>query len=204
MMEENDAAIYVIADLTANKGYVGSTTDIVRRMKEHERRIRVGRGNNKQLQRAYDQGHDLVLVHIPVPKAEMLACEQILLDELGRHDLLYNVHTRAKYGNLGFSPTDEQREKLSRAGMGRVPTTETRQLLSEINKGRPKPRHVIEAMNAAVSVPVEVDGVVYDSIASAARAHDIHITTAKSRVESKTDRFRNWNYGDNSPRGVKK
>jgi group I intron endonuclease len=116
--------------------------------------------------------------------------------------------------------SEETRKKLSLANTGKTLSPEARQKLREINLGRDvsaetkgrmaasRRRHLDsltseerEAMRAAqaerlnkvkVRKPIVVDGVNYESIASAALAHGIDKSTARQRLAS--TRFTNWQY----------
>lgn len=83
-------------------------------------------------------------------------------------------------------------QKISEGRKGWQPTDDTRERMSLAKKGKPGQPNQLAAMKAAISKPVMVEGVRYSSITDAAKTLGIAVSTAKQRIESRTERFKNW------------
>ena len=75
----------------------------------------------------------------------------------------------------GNTHTDEAKEKMRSANLGKPKTQDHRKKLSEANRGS-KPSNVIK---------IEIDGVVFESITDASRKTGINMSTLRNRIKSK-------------------
>ena len=55
--KSNFPGVYIIVNLDNRKVYVGSTRNILRRLKEHEAKLRKGKHDVKRMQKDYDNGN---------------------------------------------------------------------------------------------------------------------------------------------------
>lgn len=129
--------LYVIADLTAAKAYVGSSVDLQRRLYNHNRHLELNQHTNWQLQKAHNKGYDLVCLPIPVVDGvSSLELEQVVLDEFFPQGVLYNIAASATAPTLGRTFGPETRLKVALASKGRVFSEETRRKMSESAIGK--------------------------------------------------------------------
>jgi group I intron endonuclease len=75
----------------------------------------------------------------------------------------------------GKAHTDEAKEKMRHAHLGKPKTQEHRKKLSEANKGS-KPTNMVK---------IEIDGIVFESLADASRKTGINMSTLRNRIKSK-------------------
>lgn len=66
----NYPGVYILVNLDKEKVYVGSTRDILRRLKEHEAKLRKHKHENAEMQQDYDSG-DMFIAY-PLTKVHLL------------------------------------------------------------------------------------------------------------------------------------
>lgn len=89
--------------------------------------------------------------------------------------------------------TDEARAKLSASLTGREFSEQHKAKLGEKAVKQWSDPTFVNKVVAAVSHPVEIQGVVYPSVRKAAEALGIPAQTVSSRLKSQTDQFKDWN-----------
>lgn len=143
-------AVYVIADHTAGKAYVGSSSQLPVRLREHAKQLEGGYHHNWKLQKAFRDGNQLSVNPILLREGEdPVRVEQALLDEFYSDGVLYNLSRDATAAFKGRKHTEESKEKNRLSHMGMRPTAETREILSQRAQQRGVPRSTIEAGVAA-------------------------------------------------------
>lgn len=115
--------IYLIKNLTNGRGYVGSSSNIAKRLSEHKRLLGLGQHYNIRLQRAWVKyGPDQFVFDIlePIPDlAQLLDAEDRHIKALGK--LAYNFREAAK-GRQFHSA--ESRAKISASKKGKPKSPE--------------------------------------------------------------------------------
>ena len=166
------SGIYAIVNMVdQSKFYVGSTTNLARREREHLSELRRGDHHNHHLQRAWNRLGASGFEFYPLlvcPQADLLQLEQLLL---GRSRTHYNLAlsatapmtgrrhsetTRAllSKAKMGHPVSDEARAKISSGNRGRQPGLATRLLMSAARKGVPKtPEHRARISSAKLGRP---------------------------------------------------
>ena len=236
-------AVYMLIHRTSGHFYIGSSSNLANRLRQHHRNLRIGEHKNERLLECYTTWDDFEVRFEPCRDAdEALDKEEDLIDKFRNQVLCCNIGTGTRavwengmpqsvkdkisafhkgrdYGDdframrsrlmTGIARTDTEKRKLSEALSGRTrppevvlkisegrkgwqPTDETRERMSLAKKGKPGQPNQLAAMKAAVSKPVMVEGVRYPSVSDAARAFGISSSTAKQRIDSKSDRFKDW------------
>ena len=75
------SGVYRITCLANNKNYIGSSDNIMRRLKTHERELEQGSHNNRRLQYDYDkygsEFFEFRVVFIDIPKDKLTAYEKV-------------------------------------------------------------------------------------------------------------------------------
>ena len=75
------SGVYRITCLANNKNYIGSSDNIMRRLKTHERELNEGSHNNRRLQHDYDKYgsgfFEFRVVFIDIPKDKLTAYEKV-------------------------------------------------------------------------------------------------------------------------------
>ena len=131
--------IYVIADLTEARTYVGSSVDMGRRLYTHHRKLETNTHPNYKLQRAHNRGHDLRCIPIPTDgETPVTELEQTLLDEFFPQQTLLNIAPDATAPTLGRTFGPETRLKVSQAGLGRRHTEEAKEKIRQGHLGKTK------------------------------------------------------------------
>lgn len=155
-MSENNCGIYKIINIINGKCYIGSSIDIKRRWKEHNRNLIKNNHINVHLQKSWNKhGKSSFLFEIIELVGDiknLVIREQYYLDEanLFNSNILYNICTIA-YSAYGVKHTEETKNKMSISHKGLVHNKDTiikmiqiknkhsqntKNKLSEINKGR--------------------------------------------------------------------
>lgn len=165
------SGIYKITNTYNNKVYIGSSVNVVRRLRAHRNYLIANKHQNIHMQRAFNEyGGDAFVFEVVeiVEPNRLLIVEQQYLDLLWDDGVMcYNMARNAeasakgikrssetkikisesKKGNknrLGKPNTPETRAKLSRSLKGRKTTEETRKKLSIAGKGRKATKETIE------------------------------------------------------------
>lgn len=128
--------VYVIANPEEQRAYVGSSVDLVVRLKRHEYLLRNDDHTNYGLQRAFNKGHQLSCTIIPLkPGESTIEVEQQILDEFKDQGVLYNVALDATAPMLGRKASPETIAKRVEALTGQKRSDEVRQRMSIASKG---------------------------------------------------------------------
>lgn len=131
------SGVYTIKNSVNGKQYIGSSTNMTRRWKNHVSKLRLGTHSNHHLQSAFDKYGSDAFLFVPLmicdPK-DVLIYEQFFLNILNPE---YNNRIKAE-SNLGLKLSNETRAKMSAAHKrgARTCTDETKRKISAANKGR--------------------------------------------------------------------
>lgn len=156
-MLSQSAGIYRISCTANGKEYIGSASNIRRRIRNHA--LWLGRGDhyNSKLQNAWDKhGSDVFTVEIVehvTDASKLLSVEQVWLDATGCVDHGYNLSRNATGGGfempesakqilrqkrLGTKMSEEAKVKMSESAHNRPPVSiETREKITKALSGRP-------------------------------------------------------------------
>ena len=118
--------------------YVGQAVNIQRRWTRHKNSLNDGTHNNQHLQNAWDKygsaEFEFEIIEI-CDKSELLEREDYWITELNSIQEGFNLKT-ASATWLGRQHTDEVKEKMSRAHMGKIKSPETCAKISASKKGK--------------------------------------------------------------------
>lgn len=132
-----NSGIYIIT--YNNKNYVGSSSNLKKRIREHFNCLKRNTHPNSRLQRAYNKyGADVFSYKIVAtcPSEYLIKLEQWFIDNTKN---TVNLNPFA-YSNKGRVPKKSTRKKISKALMGKIVSEETKQLLSKSKLGKPQPK----------------------------------------------------------------
>lgn len=140
------SAIYQIqSKCKPNRKYIGSAINIAKRWGDHLNRLRRNKHHSKKLQRHYNKYGEADLqfsIILGCDKEDLIKNEQYFLDAYRPY---FNICLIAgsvlglKKGaswNRGISPSEEIKEKLRKANLGKPQSLETRQKRSQSMKGK--------------------------------------------------------------------
>lgn len=133
--------IYCIENTINNKKYFGQSVDIYKRLQRHKRLLINNKHNNEHLQNAYNMyGEDSFKFYI------IEECDYKSLDDFERYYILqYKTYDREygyniELGGKSNGPmSDETKEKLRKANIGKKMSEETKQKISKSNTGMKMP-----------------------------------------------------------------
>lgn len=138
--ESKYAGIYAIINLKNNKFYVGSTTNFYVRRKGHFNDLKGNKHKNTYLQNAFNLASKyFIMVEIEViSDLEILReREQYWLDEFKSYDRTIGYNINKFVDSLtGYKHTDETKEKLRKAHLGRKLPEQQKLNISNSGKGR--------------------------------------------------------------------
>lgn len=174
---------YTITHIASGCIYVGSSGDLDTRKQLHLSALRLGKNKNARLQDLFIEDDRLESVEYPTAtKNDALTKEQELID-YHKGPLLLNVYTldvrnpSASRAANGFRYSEESRERMRQAQLGKTLTDECKQKMRESS-----PR----------SRPVMIEGVRYPSMIEASRALGMTHSAVRSRLNAA--KHINWIY----------
>jgi len=132
-----NSGVYIIS--YNNKNYVGSSSNLKKRIREHFSCLKRNTHPNSRLQRAFNKyGIEAFSYKIisTCPPEYLVKLEQWFIDNTKN---TVNLNPFA-YSSKGRVPKKSTRKKISKALMGRIISEETRQLLSKSKLGKPQPK----------------------------------------------------------------
>lgn len=138
----NRCGIYLIENITNNKKYVGSTTNLNDRKIRHFSNLKHKRHGNPHLQSAYDkygQNSFKFYVIIECEESELLELEDYFIVMLHTMDHSFGYNLRGAERQI---MTEATKEKLRLANLGKKASEETKLKMSLTRKGK---RHSEEA-----------------------------------------------------------
>lgn len=96
--------IYGILDAKKKRGYIGATSDLNKRIKQHEYLLKRNRHFNRELQRDYNAGNDFVFTEITRFKSDTeikKILEYLFIDSMGKSGYhVYNYSYTDSYIKL--------------------------------------------------------------------------------------------------------
>ena len=129
------SGIYLIACVISGKAYIGSTQNIQARWSNHLSLLRRGKHHSIHLQRAWDKYGDANFSFIILelaPVSALLEREQAWMDSISP---AYNI-ARVAGRQTGVKLSEETRQKMSAARIGKTPSDETRAKMAAWQIGR--------------------------------------------------------------------
>lgn len=186
--------VYEIVNLKNNKRYIGSSTNLNKRFRDHRRGLITKKHRNKHLMNAwYKYGESAFvfrILQLCETAKEAAELEQELLDRFFGEQL-YNIKNAAFgvgsgvcHPNKGKPLTEEHKRKISNTMKGMIQKTHTKETLKTLSRNRSLYK---------VTTP---DGVFY-GFANAGRFYGISEVAAKKRC--KIPKF-NWSYESINPK----
>lgn len=217
--------VYAIEHASEGWLYVGSASNVCRRLGEHIYDLRVGRHPSKKFQEAYYRNHSVLFYFKSLLDREAAyQAEQALLDELRDSDKLLNSSMNAKspwcpvdgrpHHMVGQTRSEQTKLKISQARIGKYAginnprhgvtlSEETKQKISDANKGRifsEETKALWSKQREGKSNPkaksVRIEGVIYDTIKEAAEKLGLLPATVGARIRSKSPAFANWEFAN--------
>lgn len=153
--------------------YVGSTTDIHRRMIQHNHGFRHGKHSNTNLRDALVNGGDVILEFTPVTGSlqDIRAAEETAIVQHSEAGKLLNVSLRPDCPMFGAHHSDESKLKIAEANRGKFVSQETKDRRANSLRGvkhtETRKENVSDAKTLYVVV---VDGITYKNAVEAAKA----------------------------------
>lgn len=129
-----NSGVYIIS--YNNKNYVGSSSNLKKRLREHFSCLKRNTHPNKRLQNAYNKYGEIYFSYKIVatcPSEYLIKLEQWFIDNTKN---TVNLNPFA-YSSKGRKVLKKTRKKISKALTGKIVSEETKQLLSLAKLGRP-------------------------------------------------------------------
>ena len=184
---KNKSGIYQIRNLVNNKIYIGSATNLRKRLNTHINKLKTNIHENKKLQNAFnkygERNFTLEIIEFVEDKSKLLEHEQYWMNRFNVVKDGYNIQPIA--GNsLGRIVTQETREKMSknnaRYWKGENVPEHVRQNLIKIAKSR------IGSKNSkAVKVINIQDNIIFGSEVECAKYYNISTKTIREHCKNK-------------------
>lgn len=212
----SNCGAYILTHTSSNQIYIGSSGDLMKRMRNHRQLFLRGTHHNKRLQVAYNSDHRFTVVFIMTPDREAAyGKEQELIDlYVSTGAKITNVSMDARLPGLGCTVSPEHREKLSKLRTGKALTEATKEKLRvkaivrladpeyrlsrrRMNLGRKRTEEEERnwlASNKHRFRPVMIKGILYDSCPAAGEVLNVPLTTIRNRCKSPNVAYADWYY----------
>lgn len=218
--------IYRYTQIDTGKTYIGSTVNNYGRFIAHTSALARGDHPNKKFQEAYNESpyFEIELIRVPAHRKDedtikvIREYEQLLIDDFKDKSKLLNIATDTTATQRGYVPSQETRDKLSKAMTGRFVSEETRrkhaldatgkkfseETKAKIREKSLEPERIAIAIENAKKgtevnkVPVIIDGVQFSSIREAADSVGIYGSSLKKRINSSNPLFAGYKLADNT------
>lgn len=179
-------AAYIIEHEKSGKIYISSTADVRSRRNDHMSRLRKGINRNGPLQAAFNENQNLSFTFIPTAtREEAYDFEQKLINHYKGSEMLLNLATDVKAAGKGLIRSEETRQKISEAGMGR-PCKYKGQPVSEAH------HLAIIASREKIRKQVSINGTVYPSLTEAGNQLGHTHSCIIKRIASQSDQFKDY------------
>jgi len=135
--------VYKISNSANGKFYIGSSNNLKNRHRQHFQDLRANRHRNNLLQRAWnkygEKSFSFEIICECKSALDALDKEQFYLDTLApfNRETGYNIRVEAN-SNAGCSSSDDAKENIRRARIGKEASEETRRKMSLAQKDRPR------------------------------------------------------------------
>lgn len=196
------SGIYKIENSINGNCYVGSSIDLIRRMKQHAFSLSKGNHANSHLQNSYNKyGREhftfIIIEELETPnKEQLLDREQFWIDNLKPE---YNILLVAG-SSLGFNHSEEVKQKISNSTKGIKKSKEHALHIKEGQKGKILTEEHKEKLSKSAknrksishSSQIIIDGENYNSIKEASEFLDIKYNTIQKRLANPN--FSNYQY----------
>lgn len=174
--------VYAIINNFSNKLYIGSSSNINKRLTKHLCTLKNNVHSNRLLQKEFNENPNITIITLPLKnKEEAVIIEQEYLDKLKDSNRLLNISSDAKCSGKNWTNRDsiivnetkrkiseklknrefsaETRNKISEALKGKKLSEETKEKIRQANIGKKLPNHVKEKLllaNKGIKRSVEV------------------------------------------------
>lgn len=135
------SGVYQIYNPITNKRYIGSSIDVYRRIKEHRRRLKSNRHENKHLQNAWNKYKYLLIFDI-LEFCEVIwirECEQMYIDYYNSSDRNFGYNIDISAFNSSIKCSDETRIKISNSHKGKKLSKDHVAKIRLANTGQKRP-----------------------------------------------------------------
>ena len=130
------SGVYKITNIVNGKRYIGSSSDIYKRLAYHKYTLRRGQSGHIHLQRAFNKYGESNFIFSPLLYCDpgmSIFYEQMFLDQMHPE---YNKAIYAELPMMGRIWTEEQRSKISKSRTGHKASKETRKKISDALRNR--------------------------------------------------------------------
>jgi hypothetical protein len=129
------SGVYEIVNTINGHRYVGSSCDIKNRWREHVRDLNNNKHHSAYLQRAWNKYGEKYFIFSIIKECFPFILVSLEQGYINKSKPEYNISPTAG-SPLGVKHSDETKEKVSKAGKGRVFSDEHKKRISDANKGK--------------------------------------------------------------------
>lgn len=216
-MTKGQTGVYVLLVGPAGYVYVGSTSCVYHRIRNHQWTLANNRHKNQNLQDLFDSyaRSSITFAFFTVDDRDLaFEIEQVLVNLAAEKGKLLNLSMDVRHSSAGYEKSEETRQKWREAAKnrGEMPK-ETREKISQTLKGREvsddrakelaelsrslrQDPEFVTRWRAKRCKPVEVDGVVYESLSDAAKVYGCTAGRVLARIKSPNEKFKGWKYAE--------
>jgi len=179
---------YILREILTGYVYVGSSEEIYKRISKHKYLIARRKHDNSKftelLKTTNIQNFEMI-VFFTNNRDEAYQLEQYLIDRYKKSQRLLNIANDVRYAMLGHKQTEEHKQKIRKALLGRVHNDNSKRLMSEHRKNNPLAQAQQRAASELVKKKIILNGTLYQSITEAAKQTRLGESTLRREITKK-------------------
>lgn len=146
--------VYLAFNRITEKVYIGKTSNFLRRRSQHlidSRHPKASKYFSKAINKHGSENFDWFILESGLSEEDASSKERAYIKQFGSRSSTYGYNlTLGGEGTLGYTYSDESKEKMRQSALGKQISSETRRLMSIARKGQKRTKEQCATIRAAI------------------------------------------------------